>query len=141
VLVRGVEQSLLPAVAAAGQGFIPYFPLASGLLTGKYRQGAPMPEGSRLSYSKRHISRFVHEEYWTAVAELEAFCAARGRTLLELAFGWLLGNPLVATVIAGASRPEQLDDNVKASGWRLTPDERTEVDRITHDLPAPPGPE
>ncbi|HET9904228.1 MAG TPA: aldo/keto reductase [Xanthobacteraceae bacterium] len=131
LLARGIERALLPALARHGLALLPYFPLASGLLTGKYKPGAAMPEGSRLSYSQRHIARFVTETNWRMVEALQAFCDARGRGLLELAFGWLVGNPRVASVIAGATRPEQLDANVRAVDWALTPAERAEVERIT----------
>lgn len=141
LLVRGIEREVIPAMQKASLGLIPYFPLASGLLTGKYKRGAPMPEGARLAYSKRHINRFVSDDNLRAVEALEAFCAKRHKSLLELAFGWLLGKPYVASVIAGASRPDQLEQNVKATSWTLTPEERAEVERITADLPDQPSAE
>src|SRR5215216_1147572 len=131
LLVRGIERDLIPAMEAEGLGLLPYFPLASGLLTGKYRDRTKMPAGSRLSYSKRHVERFVTDTNWRMVDELQSFCDRRRRPMLDLAFGWLLGNPVVASVIAGASRPEQLEQNVGATGWTLSPEERAEVDRIT----------
>lgn len=140
VLVRGVEQDVLPAAERNGLALLPYFPLASGLLTGKYRRGAAAPEGSRLAYSQRHMNRFGNATYLDAVEELDAYCKARGRTLLELAFGWLLARPSIPSVIAGATRPEQIDGNVAAAGWRLTPEEYAAVNRITADLPPPAGP-
>jgi aryl-alcohol dehydrogenase-like predicted oxidoreductase len=140
VLVRGIEQDLLPAAERHGLALLPYFPLASGLLTGKYRRGTPAPEGSRLAYSQRHMSRFGNARYLDAVEELDTFCKARGRTLLELAFGWLLARPSIPSVIAGATRPEQLDQNVAAAGWALSPEELAEVNRITANLPPPAGP-
>jgi aryl-alcohol dehydrogenase-like predicted oxidoreductase len=131
LLARGIERGLLPAIARHGLGLLPYFPLASGLLTGKYKPGADMPQGSRLSYSDRHIERFVTDKNWEMVAALQAFCDQRGRSILELAFGWLLMNPAVSSVIAGATRPEQLEANVKATGWVLTAEEIAEINRIT----------
>lgn len=131
LLARGIERELMPVMERHGLGLLPYFPLASGLLTGKYRPGAAMPEGSRLSYSRRHIDRFVTEQNWRMVEALQRFCDARGRSLLELAFGWLLGKPMVASVIAGATRPEQLEQNVRAIGWVLSDAERAAVERIT----------
>jgi aryl-alcohol dehydrogenase-like predicted oxidoreductase len=132
LLARGIEQELLPAIEQHGLGLLPYFPLASGLLTGKYKPGAAMPQGSRLSYSDRHIERFVTDANWKMVEELQAFCDRRNRSILELAFGWLLANPSVSSVIAGATKPEQLEGNVKATGWMLTSVEIAEVNRITH---------
>jgi aryl-alcohol dehydrogenase-like predicted oxidoreductase len=136
LLARGIERELLPALARHGVSLLPYFPLASGLLTGKYKSGA-IPEGSRLSYSERHIERFVTDKNWRMVEDLQRFCDARGRSILELAFGWLLGNPAVASVIAGATRPEQLAANAKATGWVLSAAERAEVDSITQDATDP----
>ena len=100
------------------------------MLTGKYQFGAPIPEGTRLS-QKRYSDRFLNDRNFTVVESLKEFCAQRGRSMLELAFGWLLTNPVVGGVIAGASTPEQLRQNVTATGWRLNAAEMAEVDRIT----------
>jgi aryl-alcohol dehydrogenase-like predicted oxidoreductase len=131
LLVRGVERELLPTAKALGLGLVPYFPLASGLLTGKYERGAALPPGSRLSKNARHAQRFASERNWRIVGELEAFAARRGHTLLELAFSWLLRDEVVASVIAGATSPQQVEQNVRAAGWRLSADELAEIDRIT----------
>jgi aryl-alcohol dehydrogenase-like predicted oxidoreductase len=130
LLSREIERDVLPAIAAAKLALLPYFPLASGMLTGKYRLGQPMPHGTRLS-NARYSDRFLNDANYRIVEQLEAFCTARGRTLLQLAFGWLLSKPVVASVIAGASSPEQLMQNADAVGWELTPDEVAGVDRIT----------
>jgi aryl-alcohol dehydrogenase-like predicted oxidoreductase len=130
LLARDIEREALPAMTAQGLSLLPYFPLASGLLTGKYRRDA-MPEGARLSYSARHAARFVNARNFAIVERLEQFCRAKGRTLLELAFAWLLAKPVVASVIAGASTPEQVEANVGTLGWILSPDELAQVDRIT----------
>ena len=130
LLAREIERELLPAIEAGGLGLLPYFPLASGLLTGKYRAGA-MPQDARLTYSQRHADRFISARNWRMVEALDAFCARRGRKLIELAFAWLLAKPAVASVIAGASTPEQVEQNVQAIGWTLSAEERAEVDRIT----------
>jgi aryl-alcohol dehydrogenase-like predicted oxidoreductase len=130
LLVRDAERELLPALEAYGLGLLPYFPLASGLLTGKYKRSLPPPQGARLS-NARYGDRYFTEANWRCVEQLEEFCTPRGRTLLELAFGWLLARPSLASVIAGATRPEQIEANVRAAGWILTTDEREEVDRIT----------
>jgi aryl-alcohol dehydrogenase-like predicted oxidoreductase len=130
LLSREIEREVLPAIAAEKLALLPYFPLASGMLTGKYRLGRPIPEGTRLS-NPRYSDRFLNDANLHVVERLETFCAGRGRTLLELAFAWLLAKPLVASVIAGASTPEQLIQNAGAVGWTLTQDELAEVDRIT----------
>jgi len=130
LLSREIEREVLPAMEAEKLALLPYFPLASGMLTGKYRLGRPMPQGTRLS-NPRYSDRFLNDANLHAVERLEQFCAARGRTLLELAFGWLLAKPIVAGVIAGASTPEQLLQNAAAAGWELAPDELMEVDRLT----------
>ena len=130
LLSREIEDDVLPAIAAAKLALLPYFPLASGMLTGKYRLGRPVPQGTRLS-NARYSDRFLNDTNYRIVETLETFCAARGRTLLQLAFAWLLAKPVVASVIAGASSPEQLLQNAKAVGWELTADEVAEVDRLT----------
>jgi aryl-alcohol dehydrogenase-like predicted oxidoreductase len=132
LLTRGIETSLVPVIERFGLALVPYFPLASGLLTGKYRKGQPMPTGTRLS-DPRFSARFANEQNFEVVEQLVTFCAERGRTMLELAFGWLLARPCVASVIAGATAPEQVGQNADALGWQLTADEVAEVDQITDD--------
>jgi aryl-alcohol dehydrogenase-like predicted oxidoreductase len=131
LLTRGIEHENFEVMNLYGMGLLPYFPLASGLLTGKYKEGAPLPEGSRLAKNPRHAEDFVNARNMRLVTALDAFAKSRGRTLLELAMSWLAGNPMVLSVIAGASRPEQVKQNVAAIGWTLTAEERAEVDRIT----------
>jgi aryl-alcohol dehydrogenase-like predicted oxidoreductase len=131
LLVRDIERELIPAAKARGLGILPYFPLASGLLTGKYRRGAPLPPGSRLAKNPRHADEFITERNWRIVGELAAFAARRGRRMLELAFGWLLRDSVVASVIAGATTPEQVEQNVGAAGWKFSAEELVEIDRIT----------
>ncbi len=131
LLARGIERELVPAASAHGMGILPYFPLASGLLSGKYRRGTPPPPGSRLSRLTRHAQDFLTERNWRIVAALESFAAQRGHTLLELAFSWLLHNEKVASVIAGATSPAQVEANVRAAGWTLTAEDLAEIDRIT----------
>ena len=131
LLARDVERELLPAMQAYGMGLLPYFPLASGLLTGKYKHGEPPPPGTRLAKLPRHADDFMTEHNWRIVGELEAFVARRGRTMLELAFSWLLRDPVVASVIAGATTAQQLEQNIAAAGWTLSPEDLAEVDRIT----------
>ncbi|HVV66161.1 MAG TPA: aldo/keto reductase [Rhizomicrobium sp.] len=131
LLVRGAERDLMPALRDCGMSLLPYFPLASGMLTGKYRRGAAVPVGTRYARSKRFSDRYMNDENWAIVERLEASCAGRGRTLLDLAFAWLLSHDALASVIAGATRPEQVEQNVKAAGWVLSADEFAEVDRLT----------
>jgi aryl-alcohol dehydrogenase-like predicted oxidoreductase len=131
LLVRDIERELLPAAKARGLSILPYFPLASGLLTGKYRRGAALPPGTRLAKNPRHAQEFISERNWRIVAALEAFVARRGRSMVELAVGWLLRDPVVASVIAGATTPEQVEQNVSAAGWTLSAEDLAEIDRIT----------
>ena len=131
LLVRDIERELIPAAKAHGMNLLPYFPLASGLLTGKYKRGAPLPKDSRLSKNPRHAEEFITERNWHVIAELEAFAGQRGRTLLELAFSWLLHDEVVASVIAGATSPAQLEQNIRAAQWTLSAEELAEIDRIT----------
>jgi aryl-alcohol dehydrogenase-like predicted oxidoreductase len=129
LLHRDPERNgVLAECERAGLAFLPYFPLASGLLTGKYRQGRPAPEGSRLSGGGS--GRFLNEQNLAIVEELIRFAESRGHTILELAFAWLLARPAVASVIAGATKPEQARSNVAAAGWTLTADDRAQVDAI-----------
>ncbi len=116
-LEREAERELLPTCARLGLGFIPYFPLASGLLTGKYRRGQPAPEGTRL-----HGQEISDEEY-DRLEALEVFAAERGVSLLEVAIGGLAAEPPVVSVIAGATKPEQVRANAAAGAWEPTPDD------------------
>lgn len=128
---REPEQGVLDECAQLDVAFIPYFPLASGLLTGKYRRGQPVPQGARLTEERFAGTR--SKENMELVERLVAFAEARGHTLLELAFSWLLTRPTVVSVIAGATRPEQVRANAAASGWRLSEEDLAELDGI---LPA-----
>jgi aryl-alcohol dehydrogenase-like predicted oxidoreductase len=131
LLARDAERELLPALSALGLGLLPYYPLAGGLLTGKYKRGKPLPDGARLTYTKASAERFLIDRNWTKVEQLESFCSERGHSLIELAFAWLAARQPVASIIAGATRPEQIDANVKAVAWQLTAAEIAEVDRIS----------
>ena len=130
---REKEKALLPALERYGVGFLPYFPLASGLLTGKYKRDEAAPEGSRFAKVDRMATRYLTEANWDRTEALAAFCEARGRTLVELAFSWLLTRPTVASVMAGATKPEQVTANVAATDWQLTAEDLAEIDRITGD--------
>ena len=110
-----------------GLGFVPFFPLASGMLTGKYRRGRPIPSGSRISEGGGY-AELLNERNLEIIEELVRFAESRGHTLLELAFSWLLARPVVTSVIAGATKPEQVRANAAAARWRLTDAELAEVD-------------
>jgi aryl-alcohol dehydrogenase-like predicted oxidoreductase len=127
LLERDALAEVLPACARFGLGFLPYFPLASGLLSGKYRRGEAPPEGTRLAAWGARGAAALSDRNFDAIERLEAWAKARGHTLLELAFAWLLGHPQVSSVIAGATSPQQVGANVAARAWALTPDEVTEV--------------
>jgi aryl-alcohol dehydrogenase-like predicted oxidoreductase len=129
LLVQDAEQEILPAAASFNLGFLPYYPLAGGFLTGKYRKDAPLPAGTRLASTKRLAERYVTERNWRLVEKLEAFVASRGRTLLELAFAWLLAHAPVSSVIAGATGPEQVEANAKAAEWTLSTEDMDAVER------------
>ena len=131
LLVRDIDRDLLPAMQEYGLGLMPAFPLASGALTGKYKRNAPMPAGARLTTTKRLADRYFSDAQWTKIEGLEKFCAERGHSMVELAISWLAARPQVSSIIAGATKPEQLDMNVKAADWALTPDDMAEIDRIT----------
>ena len=125
LLRREAEAEVLPACRAFGLGLIPFFPLASGFLTGKYRAGTT-PVGARLAGSPG-AARILTPENFQRLERLEAFAAERGHSLVELAIGWLLSQPEVASVIAGASRAEQVRANVESSNWRLSQEEMAAV--------------
>jgi aryl-alcohol dehydrogenase-like predicted oxidoreductase len=129
LLQREPEPAVLPECERLGQAFLPFFPLASGLLTGKYRKGQPAPEGARLA-DPQWEERMRADERLDRVERLIAFAQERGHTVLELAFAWLLARPVVASVIAGATKPAQVRANAAATGWRLTPDDLAEIDRL-----------
>jgi aryl-alcohol dehydrogenase-like predicted oxidoreductase len=131
LVVRDVESEKLPAVEAFGLGFLPYFPLASGLLTGKYERGKAAPQGTRFAKSPALAERYMTERNVAIVEQLKAFCAERGHTMLELAFSWLASRPCVSSVIAGATQPEQIEQNVAAAGWKLTAEELARVEELT----------
>jgi aryl-alcohol dehydrogenase-like predicted oxidoreductase len=131
LLVRDVERELLPAMQKFGLGMLPYFPLASGLLTGKYERNKPAPENTRFHALKGLADRYLTEANWKIVERLEKFCAKRGHTLIDVAFRWLLARPTVASVIAGATKPEQVEQNAKAADGVLRPEEIAEIDEIT----------
>lgn len=131
LLVRGIEGALVPTLKQEGMSLLPYFPLASGLLTGKYEKGKDIPSGTRYARMGRFGERYMTDENWRIVGELTDYAKLKGHTLLELAFAWLVAHPYLSSVIAGATRPEQVEQNVKAAAWKLGADEIAEVNRLT----------
>ena len=131
ILHRRPEDEVLAECRTESLAFIPYYPLARGLLTGKYRRGQPPPAGSRLSHGgAEQYERLATDDNLQVVERLEALAARHGRTLVELAVAWLLARPCVASVIAGATSPEQVRANAKAADWQLGPEELAEVDEV-----------
>lgn len=134
LLARDAEATVVPAARRAGLGVVPYFPLASGLLTGKYQAGQAFPADSRLGRMPG-FAAVATEANLAAVARLTTFARSRGRTTTELALAWLLAHDVVASVIAGATTPEQVRTNAAAADWVLTPDEAAEVAALATGAP------
>ena len=126
MLERELERELGPYCEAHGVGILPYFPLAGGFLTGKYRRGEPAPEGSRGTLSK-YVQRYMTEANYDVIETLAAWAREREHTLGELAHAWLLAHPRVSSVISGATRREHIDANTRAHDWELTESERDEL--------------
>jgi aryl-alcohol dehydrogenase-like predicted oxidoreductase len=124
LLERSAEIELIPACAKFGVGLLPYFPLANGLLTGKYRRDQPAPTGTRLA------GREISGETYDLLESLEAFAKARGRKMLDLAIGGLAANPVVSSVITGATKPEQIKGNAAAAEWIPTVDDMKELNAL-----------
>ena len=131
VLHRDPLAEVIPACARHGLGMLPFFPLASGMLTGKYRRGEAAPTGTRLAtFPEDRAARVLSDHNFDVVDALTDFAAQRDHTILDLAFAWLAAQPAMASIIAGATRPEQVAANVAAVEWRLTGDDLADVDRI-----------
>jgi aryl-alcohol dehydrogenase-like predicted oxidoreductase len=131
LLERSPEAEVIPEIERLGISLVPYFPLASGMLTGKYKRGEPAPEGTRLAMWGDRASRFLSDSRFDVVERLGEYAAAHGHGLAELALSWVAGAPTVASVIAGATTPEQVRANAAATGaWQLTAEERAEVDAL-----------
>jgi Predicted oxidoreductases (related to aryl-alcohol dehydrogenases) len=129
MLERSIEKELVPYCEAFGVGIIPYFPLAGGFLTGKYRRGQAPPPGSR-GEASAYVQQYFTERNFDVIERLEAFAKARGKSVAELAIAWLIARPQVASVIAGVTSVAQLQHNVKASEWELSPEEMQEIEQI-----------
>ena len=131
LVARDVEKELAPALEAAGMGLVPYFPLASGFLTGKYKRGEESGKDTRFGRLAGLGNAYASDANWAIVEKLVPFAQSRGKELLDLAFAWLLAKRGVASVIAGATKPEQVERNAQAVTWKLTPDEVAEVDALS----------
>jgi aryl-alcohol dehydrogenase-like predicted oxidoreductase len=135
LLTRDIEKDLVAAVEAHGLGVLPYFPLESGMLTGKYKRGEKPADGTRMATwaarAPQATERFMNDAAFAKVEKLQALADKSGTTLLHMAFGWLLNKPYIGTVIAGATRPDQVQSNVKAAAWRPTAEIDAEIDQIT----------
>jgi aryl-alcohol dehydrogenase-like predicted oxidoreductase len=130
ILHREPEDGVLDWCDRTGTAFLPFFPLASGLLSGKYRPGEPPPEGTRITAMGERAASQLSDERLAAVAALDELAQGEGHSVLDLAFGWLLARPTVASVIAGAMTPEQVAANVAAGAWRPPPAVLASVDTI-----------
>ncbi len=127
MLYRQPEAEMMPFCEKYGIGVLPYYPLENGFLTGKYRRGQPAPDGTRLSENDRGT---LTSRNFDILEKLEQFASERGHTILELAFAWLLASPVVSSVIAGATRPHQVEANAASADWSLTPDDLEVVNAI-----------
>ena len=131
LLTRDIEAHVVPACQHHNMGILPYFPLESGLLSGKYRKGQPLPEGSRFA-KWRGGGTFASDARYAIVEKLEDYGSSRGRSVLDLAIGWLAAQPAVTSVIAGVTRPEQLTQNVAAGNWDPSPEQLAAIRAITN---------
>ena len=130
MLERSIEAEMLPAARNYGLGILPYFPLAHGFLTGKYQRDTDVPEGTRLALTPAAQGKRLTDRNFDVIESLGNWVSERGKTLVELAFAWLLAEPQVSSVIAGASSSEQMAQNAAASGWLLSAEEKAELDSI-----------
>jgi aryl-alcohol dehydrogenase-like predicted oxidoreductase len=131
LLVRDHEKQLIPAAQQYNLGLLPFFPLAGGMLTGKYAGASAIPADTRFGKTPYMQERYLNPRNVAIVDKLAAFASARGHSMLELAFSWLAARPQVSSVIAGASTPEQIEQNVKAIEWKLSTEDMAEIDTIT----------
>ncbi len=133
VLNRTLEKELVPAAEQHGVGILPFFPLESGMLTGKYERGQTPPTGSRMAFGiwETRASAFLNDRHFDMVDQLTPLCEKHGHSLLDLAMGWLAAKPYISCIIAGVTTPEQLEQNVAAAAWRPSPEEAEAIDEIT----------
>src|SRR5262249_55030312 len=135
LLQREIESDVLPVCESNGVGFLPYFPLASGLLTGKYTSKDNLPDGARITLmaqaAPERAEGVLSDDNFAIIGKLRAFAEEHGHSLLELAMSWLASKPVVASVIAGATKPEQVKSNAEAASWRLSADEMAQVNELS----------
>ena len=132
LLARGAERDVIPELQEQGLDFLPFYPLGRGLLTGKYKRDAPLPaEGRITKMSEEQAAPLLSQENFDLVDELTRFAAERDHTLLELAFAWLVAQPTVGSVIAGATSRAQIESNIAAAGWKLSDADLEEVNKLT----------
>lgn len=129
MLRREAETDVVPYCKFSGVGLIPFFPLASGMLTGKYKQGQPAPVGTRLA-GGGYWASMLNEKNFKNVEKLEGFAKERGHTVGELAIAWLASNPTVCSIISGATKPEQVVENARGLEWKLKPEDMKELDKL-----------
>ena len=128
---RHIEEELVPCCQAYGISIIPWFPLAAGFLTGKYKRGEPPPAGTRFGSNPAFYSRMITDAQYDILDKLQAFAGEHGHTMTELAISWLISHPWLGPVIAGVTRTGQITANVKAAEWKLTADEMVQLDQAT----------
>jgi aryl-alcohol dehydrogenase-like predicted oxidoreductase len=131
LVARNIEAELVPASNAYGVGILPYFPLANGLLTGKYQRNQSLPDGGRMTERPARAEEVLTERNWAIAEKVSDYAADRGHTLLEAAFGWLISQDHVPSVIAGATTAEQVQQNAAAVNWSMTADEISEIAALT----------
>jgi aryl-alcohol dehydrogenase-like predicted oxidoreductase len=131
LLDRSIERELVPACQAFGLSVLPYFPLASGLLTGKYRKGQPLPANTRITNNPQAQQRYLNERNWNIIERLAQLGEGKNLSMTELAFGWFLSRPYIGSVIAGAMTPEQVRANVQAAGVKLSSEIVSEIEALT----------
>ena len=135
LLRRGAVDDLLPTCADLDLAFLPYFPLGSGMLTGKYRRGEEPPSGTRLgAWPASYTEKLLSDQSFDLVEALTGWAESRGHTVLDLAFAWLLAHDVVGSVIAGATRPEQVKANVEAARWKLSADDLVDLRRLLAEV-------
>ncbi|MEC9166177.1 MAG: aldo/keto reductase, partial [Pseudomonadota bacterium] len=128
---RRIEGDLVPAANAYGVGILPYFPLANGLLTGKYQRTHAMPDGARMTERPTRAEEVLTDRNWTIAEKVADYAAARGHSLLEAAIGWLASQDHVPSVIAGATTAEQVAQNAAAADWRMTAEEIADINALS----------
>jgi aryl-alcohol dehydrogenase-like predicted oxidoreductase len=129
MLEREIERELLPYCRFANIGILPFFPLAGGFLTDKYKRGEPVPAGSRGEFSQ-YVKHYLTDANFDKLDKLRAFADSRGHTLHDLAFAWLLNNKQISSVIAGATTPEQVTQNAATVDWQLSTEDMTELGKL-----------